>query len=339
MRITKESYLGLGKVPIGIGAVLKGWDMKEEEYRDSHMLPVVDFRAMTNSCMHDCFHCFTDKNKRTLSIASIKNVIDQLADSKAHAIDFLGEGEPTLDNHFMEIVSHAASRGIQPVIFTDAATRLRDQGLIRKINDIGATACPKCDSLFDEDYQNWVVGDKSNNYFRQRNEAIDLLMRSGFNEIREDGTTRLGFDMVISKRNIGEVEKTLRWCRDNNIWAVFSFYLPSGRSGSDGFDRSLMVSEKEKDEMREVIRKIDGGYGFYHPIWNNFATTPCVEFMQIYGDGRVSPCPGNETIIGNVRTDSIAEIEQRMIKRFPGHERNRFDGHCLYRDSIQGKAD
>lgn len=302
---TTKKYFGLGNVPIGIGAVLRGWDIIEEDYRDLSKLPVVDFRAMTGICPHDCFHCFTNKVKKTLSLGEIKRVIDELAEHKTHAIDYLGEGEPTIDRDFFEIIGHTSAKGIQPVVFTDGATKLRDREFVRRLYDSGASVCPKCDSLWNPEYQNWVVRDRTGRYFEQRNEAIENLINQGFNKVEEDGTTRLGFDMVISSRNIGEVERTLRYCRDNNLWAVFSFHLPSGRSGSGDFDKSLVVGEQEKKSMREIIGRVDNEYGFSHPIWNNFATFPCVEFMQIYGDGRVSPCPGNETIVGNVRQDSI----------------------------------
>ncbi len=334
MELTKKQYFELGSVPIGIGAVMKGWDITEAEYRNPGRLPVVDFRAMTGACPHDCFHCFTDKEKKTLSLRDIKSVIDQLAEHKTHSIDYLGEGEPTIDRDFFAIIEYTASRGIQPVIFTDAATRMRDRGFVRRVFDSRASVCPKCDSLFTPEYQNWVVGDKTRRYFDQRNEAIETLINQGFSEVHDDGTTRLGFDMVISSRNINEVERTLRYCRERNLWVVFSFYLPAGRSGSEKFDQSLVVSEEQKRLMREVVRRVDAEYGFDHPIWSNFATFPCVEFMQIYGDGRVSPCPGNETGIGNVRTDSIRSLEQRMLERFPCHNRSEFNGHCLYREPV-----
>jgi hypothetical protein len=54
-----------------------------------------------------------------------------------------------------------------------------------------------------------------------------LIDNMGFNDSKEDGTTRLGFDMVITKRNVEEVERTLRYCRDNNLWVVFSTYPPT----------------------------------------------------------------------------------------------------------------
>ena len=334
MKLTKKQYFGLGSVPVGIGAVMKGWNITEAEYRDPGRLPVVDFRAMTCACPHDCFHCFTDKEKKTLSLRDIKSVIDQLAEHKTHGIDYLGEGEPTIDKDFFKIIEYTALRGIQPVIFTDAATKMRNHDFVKRVFDSGASVSPKCDSLFTPEYQNWVVGDRTGKYFGQRNEAIETLINQGFSEVQGDGTTRLGFDMVISSRNINEVERTLRYCREKNLWVIFSFYLPVGRSGSEEFDKSLNVSEEQKKLMREVVRRVDAEYGFNHPIWNNLTTFPCVEFMQIYGDGRVSSCLGNETIIGNVRTDSIRELERRILERFPCHNRSGFNGHCLYREPV-----
>lgn len=335
MKYTDKQHFGLGSVPIGIGAVLKGWDVTDADFRDPNKLPVVDFRAMTGACPHDCFHCFTNKDKKTLSLREIKRVIDELAEHKTHAIDYLGEGEPTIDKDFFEIVEYTSAKGIRPVIFTDAATKMRDGDFVKRVHDSGASVCPKCDSLFDADYQNWVVGDKTSRYFCQRNEAVENLIAQGFNKVQEDGTTRLGFDMVVSSRNIGEVERTLKYCRENNLWVVFSFYLPAGRSGSEEFDKSLIASEQEKKNMREIVRKVDSEYGFNHPIWNNFATFPCIEFMQIYGDGRVSPCPGNETIIGNVRIEGIRKLEQIIMEKFPCHNRSGFNGHCLYREPLK----
>jgi MoaA/NifB/PqqE/SkfB family radical SAM enzyme len=321
-------YFGLGRVPNGIGAVLNGWH--------GGVSSVLDFRAMTAACLHDCFHCFTDKRKKTITLEEIKGVIDQAAELGFKGIDYLGEGEPTLDKDFFRIIEHTTSKGIVPVVFTDAATKLRDKSFAKRVYDSGASVCPKCDSLFNAEYQNWVVGDKRKGYgyFDERNEAICELARQGFNKQRSDGTTRLGFDMVVTKRNVEEVERTLRYCRDHNSWIVFSTYLPAGRSGSEDFDKSLVLSQEELSKMRETVRSVDSEYGFNHPIYNNFATFPCVEFIQVYGDGRVSPCPGNETIVGNIKTDSLKDLRARILEQFPCHDSTKFDGHCIYRPKI-----
>ena len=327
-----KAYIGLGRVPIGKGAILRGWDLTEEDFRNS--LAVVDFRAMAGTCPHNCLHCFTDKSLRTLSLGEIKRVIDQIADMGARAIDFLGEGEPTTDPDFFKIVEYTADRGIIPVIFTEAAAKLRNRDFVGRLWDIGASVSPKCDSLFSAEYQNWIVRDTTGSYFDQRNEAIGVLMEKGFNRIEPDGTTRLGFDMIVSTKNIGEVADTLRFCRANNLWIVFSFYLPAGRSGSKDFDQSLVLGQDARQKMRELIVSMDQFFGFNHPTWNNFATMPCIERMQVYGDGRVSPCPGNETVIGMIQDHSIQELHQMIIDRFPGHNPACFDGNCLYRPKV-----
>ncbi len=335
IEFSKQKYIGLEKVPIGIGAVLKGWNITEEHFRNPNLFPVVDFRAMTPACPHNCFHCFTDKLKKTLTLQEIKGVIDQLAEMKTVAIDYLGEGEPTLDKDFFEIIEYTASKGIQPIIFTDAATKLRNKDFVKRIKKSGASVCPKCDSLWNTEYQNWIVGDKTCKYFDQRNEAIKLLIEEGFNKVETDGTTRLGFDMVVCKKNMHEVERTLRYCRENNLWVIFTFFLPSGRSGREDFTgKSLVLTKEEKQKIQETVKKVDREYDFNHDILNNFMTSRCIEFMCIYGDGRVSPCVGNETIVGNIKDNTIKELRKRIIEKIPCHDPKTFDGNCCYREKI-----
>lgn len=332
---SKEKYIGLSQVPLGIGAVIKGWNISEEHFRNPNLLSVVDFRAMTPACPLNCFHCYTDKMKKTLTLREIKHVIDQVTEMKGKAIDFLGEGEPTLDKDFFEIIEYTASRRIQPVVFTTGTEITKTPAFIRKLKKTGASIVLKCDSLWNPDYQNWIVRDKTKHYYNQRQKALKILIDEGFNKAEKDGTTRIGFDMVICRKNIHEVERTLRFCRDNNLWIIFAFFLPAGRSGSEKFDRALLLSKEEKIKTWKRIKEIDEkDYGFKHILINNFATTPCIELIQIYGDGRVSPCPGNETIIGNVKTHPLKELKTIIIEQFPIHNPKTFDGYCPYRENF-----
>lgn len=333
-RYASENLIGLGRVPIGIGAVLKGWDILEKRFRDPTRLQIVDFRAMTSACPHECLHCFTDKQQRTLSLGEIKSVIGQIAVMKARSIDFLGEGEPTIDPNLLEILSYTSQLGIQPIVFTDGATRMRDVDFVKKVKATGASVVLKGDSFFDPDYQNWIVGDKTGKYFYQRNQALAVLMEEGFNESNRDGTTRLGFVMVLSSRNIKDVERTLRFARERNIWPLFNHFLPAGRSARSDFDQSLVPTPEERERVRRTVQRIDAEYGFNHPMWNNFPGTPCMELVQIYGDGRVSACDGNEKVVGNVKTDSIKDLHERILARFPTHSTKTFNGNCPYRPMV-----
>jgi hypothetical protein len=80
LNLTQENYFRLGQVPKGVGAVLDGRNILEEEFTNPKIARrVADLRVMTAACLHNCFHCFTDKLKVTLSLEDIKDIIDQLA--------------------------------------------------------------------------------------------------------------------------------------------------------------------------------------------------------------------------------------------------------------------
>lgn len=322
-------------LPIWIWACIKWWNITENHFRQEDKLPVVDFRAMTEKCPHDCFHCFTNKIHKTLTLDEIKNVIDQLAAMWTKSIDYLWEGEPTIDDNFFEIVEYTSKKWIQPIIFTDWAARLRDRDFVRRLKNTWASVMPKCDSLWDWKYQNWIVRDYSWKFFDQRNEALKLLIEEGFNEVNEDWTTRLWFDVVVSAKNIHEVEKTLRFCRENNIFIMFAFFLPSWRSSNNDFEKSLIVSNEEKSRIKELVRKIDEEeFWFIHHSWNNFLTVSCVERLQIRWDWKVTPCPWVDTVIWDVRHQTISDINRIIINKYSELNPLNFDWNCPYRAMI-----
>lgn len=334
--------LGISKWSLGSGTMIKGWDIPENHFRDKNKLPVVDLAVMTNKCPWDCEFCFTDKFKKTLTLKEIKNLIDQLADRGTYAIDYLGEGEPTLDDDMFEILNYTTKKGIIPLLYTAAATKLVDRDYVKELYDTGASVLPKLDSLYNAEYQNSVVSGKraiDHTYFDKRNKAIELLMEEGFNKINPDGTTRMGFDMVLSSKNYTEVEKTLRYCRENNLYIMFAFHLPSGRESelNTDFDIDLALNPLKRRDISDLVEKIDKEYGLERDKkYNNFLTGPCKEYMMIRANGDVQPCPGNETVIGNIKNETLNEIDKRILEKYAFHDRESFDGNCPYRYDFEG---
>ena len=72
---------------------------------------------MTAACPHNCFYCFTDKQKKTLTLKEVKDVIDQIVDIGTIGINYLGEGEPTIDPNFFEIIKYTDNCGLIPIVF------------------------------------------------------------------------------------------------------------------------------------------------------------------------------------------------------------------------------
>lgn len=323
---------GIKKWKPGVGAMIKGWDISEERFRDPSKLPVVDLSILTNACPRDCGFCFTNKNRKTLTLKQVKNLLDQLADRDTYAVQYLGEGEPTLDKNFFEIIEYTFKKGIIPMVYSEAALRLVDIDFCKHLFDIGASVLPKCDSLFNEGYQNRIVRSRisgKGSYFRLRNKAIKNLIEVGFNKVQSDGTTRLGFDMVLSYENYHEVEKTLRYCRNNNLYIMFAFHLTAGRT-----IHTANNEIQKRREISELVQLIDKEYGIERSLYNNFLTGPCKEYLMVRGDGRVQPCPGNEFVLGYVQEKTINELESILLNKFPCHNRISYSGNCPYRPQI-----
>ena len=94
------------------------------------------------------------------------------------------------------------------------------------------------------------------------------------------------------------------------------------------------MSESDKQELSLLVQRIDKEYGFDHQQFNNFFTSPCLEFIQVCGNGDVTPCPGNDQVVGNIKQENITDIRARILQKFPGHDCNNFDGNCLYRENV-----
>lgn len=150
-RIYGPGYFQLGKrTPIGIGAVLNGWNITTAEFRSG--THTIDFCAMTEGCPHNCPHCFTDKKKRTLSLDQIKLILNKVAWSGPKTVNFIGEGEPTLDRDFFEIVAVTSRLGLIPVIFSEGSARLTEPWFVRQLHSLNASVVLKLDSLWDQAY-------------------------------------------------------------------------------------------------------------------------------------------------------------------------------------------
>ncbi|HEY4715052.1 MAG TPA: radical SAM protein [Candidatus Paceibacterota bacterium] len=322
---------GIKEYQPGVGTMIKGWDISEEHFRDPQKFPIVDLAVMTNACPRDCGFCFTDKNEKTLTLGQIKNLLDQLAEKNTYAVQYVGEGEPTLDKDFFEIIEYTTKKGIIPLVYTKAALKLTRLDFVKRLFDSGTSVLPKCDSLFNAEYQNRIVESKikKSTYFDDRNKAIENLIQLGFNKINPDGTTRMGFDMILSEENYNEVEQMLHYCRRNNLYVMFAFHLTAGRT-----IKTANHEVKKRKELLDLVEKIDLSYGIKRGRFNNFLTGPCKEYLMVRGDGRVQPCPGNEHVLGYIQKKSISEIEQILLEKYPCHDRATYLGNCPYRPSF-----
>ncbi len=331
-------------LPFKHGFTMKGWDFRTTELAEAmkgrRMLNPA-FELASNACPWNCEFCFTeDYNpegaKRRLanemSLDDRLRLIDQAADLGTRSINFVGAGEPTIDPNFFTILERMRSRNITPIVYTEGALKCTDRDFVKRLFDLGATVVLKVNTLKDEAYQNAIVagpaGRKSprqQNYFKDRNRALELLIEEGFNQ---SNPTRLAFDTIICKENVNEILDIHRYSRRNNIFVLFVNYLPSGRSTQVMHNA---ITREEQFAIFGQMAEIDHTeFGIEHRACFPYAGgVPCtIRGFGLYVKigGTVFDCPGEAKAMGNVRQESLEQIweKARSIQE-------NFDGGCLPR--------
>jgi len=327
------------------GFTMRGWDFSRAEVAaaiQGHRLLNPAMELGTNVCPWNCDFCFTespdnrDGRKRRLSdelsLERRLALIDEAADLGAKSINFVGAGEPTIDPDFWSLLDRMRQRDIVPIIYTEASLRLKSQSFSKRLFDLGATVVLKMNSLYNPDYQNRVlrgirpkVGIPTVNYFDERKRALDMLIDIGFNQ---SCPTRLAFDCIICRENVGEIEDIHRFARQNNIFALFVNYLPSGRT-VDG--HTSAITWPEQHNIFKRLAEIDKAeFGLEHASHFPYSGgVPCTIrglglFVKIRGE--VFDCPGELIALGNVRNDSLSAVWQKARSITSG-----FNGECLPR--------
>ena len=326
------------------GLIMKGWDFSQAEVMEAlkcaRMLnPAVEL--CSNVCPWNCDFCFTeaafsDRKRRLsneLSLDAKKKLVSELSALGARSINIVGAGEPTIDPNFFEIIEYIDELGMVPIIYTEGSLKLSDKAFCERVYRCNATVVLKVNSLFDSKYQNSILlsGDKSPkppkyDYFSRRQLALQNMLECGFNST---APTRLAFDTIICRENIGEIERLHRFARDNNIFVLLVNYLPSGRSASGHTNE---ISKAEQFEMFRKLAAIDHAeYGIsQRGIFPYAGSQPCLIrgtglFIKVNGD--VLACPGETTRVGTILEQPLAEIWSALKD-----VRAAFDGHCPPRE-------
>jgi len=331
-------------LPYDHGFTMKGWDFSEAELAQAligrRMLNPA-FELASNICPWNCEFCFTEDDnpegaKRRLSnemdIHRRLRLIDEAAHLGARAINFVGAGEPTIDPDFFTLLDRMRSHAIVPIVYTEGALRLTDRDFVRQLYDTGATVVLKVNTLTNEAYQNAIVAGpagrknpRNQNYFRDRNHALELLAEEGFNK---STPTRLAFDTIICRENVGEIMDIHRFARDNNIFVLFVNYLPSGRSTQVMHNA---ITKAEQFAIFEQMAEIDRQeYGIEHRACFPYAGgVPCtIRGFGLYVKigGAVFDCPGESMPMGDLKLEPLEQIWTRAHSIQDG-----YNGGCLPR--------
>ena len=349
---------------------IKGWQFSETDIADAirgeKMLnPSID---LTNSCNLNCPYCYIETKDSTkkvrkpneLSLEETLKIIDELVSAGAKTINIVGAGEPTIDPHFKEVVSHIFQKGLTTVLFTNGIKLATDDTLVDFLYEKDVSLIVKLNSR-DSLVQDLLAGKRG--YSKERDKALARLIEKGFNQGK---VTRLGVDTLALNDNYDELIEIHKECRKNNIFPIIADYIPTGRTEGGIFVGYNAVGNiyNEKSEIIEAIKhlipitngrrkdllkdieSIDKSFNVNrddHIAY--YGGGKCTQQLGLYIDieGNIYPCVARKIInnhkkydgkLGNYRAgDSITDIwnNHDYIKIV----RKEYNGGCPYKPQLK----
>ncbi|MFA6994836.1 MAG: radical SAM protein [Patescibacteria group bacterium] len=291
--------------------MLRGWNFRKKEIqkaKKNNLMLMLDAET-SNICNLNCPYCYRDEYSKKhivlgneLTIKQRKKLIDQAKKLGCKTIKIVGAGEPLADPNFFEQIKYISSRKIIPIIYTNGILLTEEKA--KNLYDLNCSIMLKFNSL-EETTQDKLVGRRG--YAKSRNEAFQILMKTGFNKSKP---TRLGFDSIIVRQNKNEILDMIRFCRKNNIFPSFKTFIPTG--GALQY-KKWEISKKDLIELYKKAQKIDVKefkikYNATLPYIGGF---PCTQwhyasFVDILGN--VYACPGSRVLLGNIKKYSLTNI-------------------------------
>jgi uncharacterized radical SAM superfamily Fe-S cluster-containing enzyme len=230
-----------------------------ESHTQRARLPVV---TITSACNLDCPICYVhNKNEGAfhMGVEELKQILAHLREEQGGDIDLVNftGGEPTLHPHFLDFIALAAEAGVHRVSVCTNGLRLRDEGLVRRLAELGARVALSFDSF--EAGADYAL--QGAHLVETKLAVLDLLekhdvdttlipvMTRGLNDQEIGRIIELG----LAKRNVRHVEvHTITY---------------TGQGGAT-FDRSGRIS------IHEVLQEIEATTGgLLTPA--DFVPSPC----------------------------------------------------------------
>ncbi|MBN1792546.1 radical SAM protein [Candidatus Woesearchaeota archaeon] len=286
----------------------------------------------TPRCNWNCPYCYAEpENSRddNVPVEQIKEWISEGKRLGVTAVTVNGTFEPTTSKDLWKVLEHCQDLYLNTLLVTNGIL-LNEQRIWRLMDletcvlmKLNVPISDKSEAQYGEyrAIQAFMSGKEPQTY----DVIMDRLMRlveAGFaRPMIEEGVekTRLGVESVITKQNIAHLPRLVRQLREKNIYAHIEVLKEQG-----GCQPGMQTTRAELERLFNRILEEDlrEGYEGWVPKPPYIAGT-CYQNLvrlNIKADGKVTPCPGIELILGDLkRGDTLKGIlegseELRIIR-------------------------
>ncbi len=271
--------------------------------------------SITEECPNRCIHCALPdtKNKTSLSVPAIKDIIDQSVDMGATQIIFDG-GEPMVYEGLEELVSYIPEEAIATV-FTSGSGLTKEKALaLAKAGMYSVNV--SLDSPKEAEHDR-IRGREG--VFREAMNAIGYSLDAGM---------LVDIYVVVAPHNIHDLDEFYDLAGSMGVHEL-SFYeiVPTGRWIDHTKD---ILSPEHHKLLDEFVERRSGGAVKVFSIPHVMSTTGCFagrRWLHVTPQGNVLPCACIPIAYGNVHDEPLKGIWRRIQKT--GIYRS---DNCLMRD-------
>jgi MoaA/NifB/PqqE/SkfB family radical SAM enzyme len=282
-------------------------------------------------CNQFCPYCYANGGEKLdtenlLKWDDYEKLLEKAKEIGVDSIGIPGAGEPFFGQNkelTMQFLNKCAALDMYVTLFTTG--EFIDEELADELRELPVEVMLKCNSLNpwkqDEFVSNPARGLIKHGYGEKRNQAIDLLIRKGFND-PEESQRRFGRESRMALvtsimtsedgklSNVEDMAEIQRLCRKENIILDVDSVLKRGR----GANCDLCIEEQElKKALLDLQREDRETYGVVYEISQSYIGTTCDRYkhhMYVNQYGEIRPCIGAMDVnLGNVKSGESA-LEQ-----------------------------
>ncbi|MDK2840079.1 MAG: hypothetical protein PWQ83_1658 [Thermosipho sp. (in: thermotogales)] len=260
---------------------------------------IIEFE-LTTACNYSCKHCYCNAGKKSsneLSFDEVKKVLLDLKDANVEIVDLIG-GEPLIRRDIIDIISCAASIGLDVMLNTNAS--LASKEIVKRIKEV----YPQLKVGISFDGHTPEIHD-----FVRGPGAFEKTYKGFLNFLEE------GFDVtvlhVVNKVNYEHFEEMVKFAMEHNVSLYVDRFVPVGRG--ELYKDLLLPTKKVVEHVRKVIKKYENKLTFY--VEENISGGLCTagrEHASVLVDGTVVPCGhfryDKEYYMGNLKEKSFKQI-------------------------------
>lgn len=301
----------------------------ESQVRASKGKPGVEIAniAVTHRCKHDCWHCISPlKEEEDLNFETIAKTITDLENMGVYSFLFTG-GDPLMREDIVDLVSCVDDRA---VVNISTPGHMLSEGMARQLKKGGLQAVFIGLDHCDED-----KNDEMRGYKQAHSESLVAMGHA-----REAGLL-VALSTVATKDRIesGEIFRFLDFARNHDVDDIAIFEpIPAGKIF--GEDKHLLL-EAQRDKIKGIHTFANKKENYPRVIAGPYMDSQ--EFMgctagfnrlHVDAQGNVYPCDVLPFSYGNIKTESIKDIWERMHADF-----SRPRSSCLMLDNYRAMAE